>query len=195
MTLTDEEGRIAVKAARSVIDAESSGKHAEPSLPDSFSQKSGVFVTVSWYPSGELRGCIGIPEPVFSLAEALPKAAASACHDPRFHDLTLREARGCTVEVTVLTTPVELKFKDKDEMLSQIELGRDGVIMEYMGRRALFLPQVAPEQGWNKQQMFDALSFKAGLNRDAWRKEGVRVWNFKGEAFSEKMPYGEVVRK
>lgn len=194
MTLTDEEGKIAVKAARIVIDAESSGKHAEPPLPDSFSQKSGVFVTISWYPSGELRGCIGIPEPVFSLAEALLKAASSACHDPRFHDLTLREVRGCTVEVTVLTPPVELKFKDKDEMLSQIELGRDGVIMECTGRRALFLPQVAPEQGWNKQQMFEALSFKAGLNRDAWRKEGVRVWNFKGEVFSEKMPYGEVVR-
>jgi uncharacterized protein len=99
------------------------------------------------------------------------------------------------VEVTILTTPVELEFSGTSEMLSQIEIGRDGVIMESTGQRALFLPQVAPEQGWNKEQMFSALSFKAGLNRNAWKGKGVRVWTFRGEVFSEIMPYGEVVRK
>ncbi|UAL07486.1 MAG: TIGR00296 family protein [Candidatus Methanogranum gryphiswaldense] len=195
MIFTDEDGRIAVKTARSVVDAESAGRKIDPVLPDSFSQKSGVFVTISWYPSGELRGCIGFPEPVFSLSEALVKAASFACHDPRFMPLTLREAKECTVEVTILTTPVELEFSGTSEMLSQIEIGRDGVIMESTGQRALFLPQVAPEQGWNKEQMFGALSFKAGLNRNAWKGKGVRVWTFRGEVFSEIMPYGEVVRK
>ncbi len=195
MTLTDSDGVSAVRVARVVIDAECAGMGSNPDIPDSFSIMRGVFVTVSEYPSMNLRGCIGFPEPVFLLKDALVRAAVSVCHDPRFEPLTSVEARNCVVEVTVLTSPKELSFKDYSEMLSMIELGRDGVIMEYMGHRALFLPQVASEQGWDKFQMFEALSYKAGLDRKAWKNKGVRIWAFGGEVFSEIMPYGDVVRK
>ncbi len=194
MPLSDEDGVIAVRAARTVIDAEVSGKSVDLSFPRSFSGNRGVFVTISLYPSGDLRGCIGFPEPVRPLEEALVEAAVSACHDPRFPPLTAGEARECTVEVTVLTPPAELEFSDAGDLLPQIELGIDGIILQVRGRRALFLPQVAPEQGWSKEQTFDALAGKAGLPARAWREGDVRVWTFKGDIFSEAAPYGKVVR-
>ena len=87
-----DEGILAVKAARTSIEAETQGIMPEIDLPDSFDRKSGVFVTINTYPDGRLRGCIGYPEPVFSLRDALIHSAQSACHDPRFMPLSEREA-------------------------------------------------------------------------------------------------------
>ena len=195
MMLSEEDGAIAVSTARKAVEAECRGGVTDFPQGVIFSEPAGVFVTISEYPSGYLRGCIGYPEPVFPFGEALIRAAVSACHDPRFYPLTSVEAKECTVEVTRLTPPEELMFKDTADMLSQIELGRDGAILEAFGRRALFLPQVAPEQGWNKSEMFDALSRKAGLRTDAWKEPGVRVWTFRGEIFSETEPYGRAERR
>ena len=79
-----EDGILAVKAARSSIEAETQGLSPELDLPRSFDRKSGVFVTINTYPDGNLRGCIGYPEPVYPLKDALVFSAQSACHDPRF---------------------------------------------------------------------------------------------------------------
>ena len=67
----------------------------------------------------------------------------------------------------------------------EIVLGRDGVTLEKDGRFAVFLPQVAPEQGWDLETMLGALSRKAGLPEDAWR-EGARFETFRAEVFHEK---------
>jgi len=195
MIFPEKDGLRAVVIARMAVDAECAGMETDPPSDGSFSEPAGVFVTLSEYPSGDLRGCIGFPEPVFPFGIALVRAAASACHDPRFDPLTSVEADRCTVEITRLTLPEELSFEDADDMLCQIELGRDGVILEAKGRRALFLPQVAPEQGWNKGEMFDALSRKAGLRTDSWRSAGIRVWVFRGEIFSETEPHGIAERR
>lgn len=194
MPLSDEDGVVAVRAARTAIDAEVAGRAVDLSFPRTFSERYGVFVTISLYPSGDLRGCIGYPEPVYPLEEALIGAAISACHDPRFPPLTPDEAKGCTVEVTVLTPPSELDFTDAEDLVSKIELGIDGIILQARGRRSLFLPQVAPEQGWDTVQTLDALAGKAGLRPKAWTEDGVRIWTFQGEIFSEAAPYGKVIR-
>lgn len=190
-----KDGVVAVKAARKFIEFWTEGNRTTVDLPESFSKKSGVFVTVLKYPSGDLRGCIGYSEPILSLREALENSALSVCHDPRFPHLTIEEAKACTVEVTILTPPKELKFNNVDEMLNKIELGKDGVIMDFRGYKGLYLPQVPIEQGWDKQEMMFHLSEKAGLNRGAWIYKGTRVWTFQGEIFSEVNPSGEVVRK
>ena len=195
MNFSNEDGIRAVRIARSVAEAETQGNLTDPEFSDVFKELSGVFVTISEYPSGNLRGCIGYSEPVVPLAESLVKSSRAACHDPRFMPLTLEEAKACTFEVTKLTTPAELKFNNVDEMLNQIVLGRDGVIMEYRGNKAVYLPQVATEQGWTKQEMMFSLSEKAGLHRGAWTYKGTRIWTFHGEIFKEVSPCGDVVRE
>lgn len=195
MTLTDGEGETAVRTARAIAEAAAEGRRISPPMPESFSEHRGVFVTINRYPSGDLRGCIGYPEPVMSLGEALADAAVSAAvRDPRFRPLGPGEADRCTVEVTVLTAPEDLKFNDADDMLEKIVLGRDGIILEIRGRRALFLPQVATEMGWTKEETLSHLSIKAGLPGNAWKSEGLKIRTFRGEVFKETSPRGAVTR-
>ena len=190
-----ELGREAVRAARQAAEAETEGRSENPTLSEEFERHSGAFVTINRYPSGELRGCIGYPEPVFPLGEAIIEAARSACHDPRFPPLTLEEVVDCVFEVTILTPPHSIEFSSKDELLSKIEIGRDGLIISFKGRRGLLLPQVPVEWGWDKNQYLDNLCIKAGLPKDAWKYEDVDIDKFQGEIFYEVSPGGDVVRK
>lgn len=191
-----DEGRMAVKTARNVAESEVKREQSECcSLPESFLEFKGVFVTISNFPSGELRGCIGYPEPSFSLKESLTQSARSACHDPRFRDLTIEELNKCTIEVTILTEPKEIFYSTQEELLSQIEIGLDGLIVEYSGRRGLLLPQVPIEWNWTVEEFLFNLYTKAGLPEDVWKYEGIKIEKFQGEIFSEKSPGGDIVRK
>ena len=188
-----EDGILAVKAARSSIEAETQGLSPELEFPRSFDRKSGVFVTINTYPDGNLRGCIGYPEPVYPLKDALVFSAQSACHDPRFMPLSLKESVNCTVEVTILSPPVLIEC-DKKDLPKKIEIGRDGLIIQFGRRRGLLLPQVSVEWGWDQEEFLRQLSAKAGLPYDAWTLKDSMIWSFTGEIFHELSPKGEIVR-
>ena len=154
------DGETAVRFARKVIESET-GKGSMSQIPDEgFDARSGVFVTLNTHPEHELRGCIGIPYPVMPLSMALEEAARSACHDPRFPDLSADEVDGVTVEVTILSEPVPICLP-ASELPSAIEIGRDGLMIAFRGRRGLFLPQVPVEQGWDTLEYLDMLCVKA----------------------------------
>jgi uncharacterized protein, PH0010 family len=184
------DGVTAVRIARAVISAETRGSVAYPKFPVSFNEYKGVFVTLKEYPSGDLRGCIGYPEPVFPLKEALVRSAISACHDPRFPDLRSEET--VTVEVTLLSRPVPAS-QDKEQLLNDIEIGVHGLIIEHRGRRGLLLPQVPVEWNWSKEEYLAHLSMKAGLPKDAWKFGDSKIYMFTGMIFKEKEPEGDVV--
>ena len=188
-----DEGIIAVKAARSSIEAETVGLQPKIEFPRSFDRKSGVFVTINTHPQGNLRGCIGYPEPVYPLKDALVYSAQSACHDPRFMPLSEREAVSCTVEVTILSQPEEMGCEKKD-LPKNIVIGRDGLIIQSKGRRGLLLPQVPVEWGWGTEEFLEHLCDKAGLPRDAWKLKETTIWSFTGEIFKETSPRGEIVK-
>ena len=188
-----DEGILAVKAARTSIEAETQGIMPEIDLPDSFDRKSGVFVTINTYPSGNLRGCIGYPEPVFPLRDALVHSAESACHDPRFMPLSFKESVNCTVEVTILSEPVLMECP-KEEIPKNIVIGRDGLIIQFGRRRGLLLPQVPVEWGWDVNEYLEQICYKAGLPADAWKLKDSMMWTFTGEIFHELSPKGEIVR-
>ncbi len=190
-----EFGGEAVRAARQAAEAETERRSEDPKFSNGFNELSGAFVTISKYPSGDLRGCIGYPEPVLPLGQAIISASRSACHDSRFLPLTPKEVEKCVFEVTILTPPKKIKFSSPEDLLSKIEIGRDGLILSYKGRRGLLLPQVPVEWGWDKGEYLSHLSVKAGLSPDTWRMEGVIIESFQGEIFAEGSPKGEVVRK
>lgn len=188
-----EEGILAVQAARKAIEAETVGLNPDVEFPESFDRKSGVFVTINTHPEGDLRGCIGYPEPVYPLKDALIYSAQSACHDPRFMPLSEREAVNCTVEVTILSEPVVIDCPKKD-LPKNIVIGRDGLIIEFGRRRGLLLPQVPVEWGWDSEEFLVHLCAKAGLPADAWKLKDATIWSFTGEIFHETSPRGEIVR-
>ncbi|HNZ64566.1 MAG TPA: AmmeMemoRadiSam system protein B [Smithella sp.] len=150
-------------------------------LPRGFSadlqQPRGVFVTLR--KQGELRGCIGhmiADEPLAKLVGAM--ALQAAFNDSRFMPLSPEELKDVEIEISVLT-PMKKVSGPKD-----IVAGRDGVLINKDGASAVFLPQVATEQGWNRDTMLDNLCRKAGLEKSCW-KAGARFSTFQALVFSE----------
>ena len=194
--MKDSEGELAVRMARQAVEAEVTGESdGHVDAPESFREKRGVFVTLSSYPSHLLRGCIGFPEPMFSLASAILQAAQHACHDPRFEDLQKEELDGIVVEVTVLTPPEEIKVGDRKELPKMVKVGRDGLIAEYGPYRGLLLPQVPVEWGWDAEEFLGQTCMKAGMASDMWLDRRTKFYRFEGEIFAEESPRGRTVRK
>ncbi len=140
-------------------------------------QPRGVFVTLK--KRNELRGCIGRiigDEPLGKLTGAM--AWHSAFDDPRFNPVTADELRDIEIEISVLTPLKEVSGPE------QIVVGRDGVLLVKQGRSAVFLPQVATEQKWNRDETLDNLCAKADLPRGCW-KQGAQLLTFQAVVFSE----------
>jgi len=149
------------------------------SPPKSTLAKMGAFVTLNDKATGALRGCIGEIMPMRPLVEAVAaRAVDAALRDPRFSPVSERELAGLRVEVSALTPPKRVaSWRD-------IVLGRDGMTLEKNGCFAVFLPQVAPEQGWDLPTTLSYLSQKAGLSSNAWR-DGATFETFQAEVFHE----------
>ncbi len=193
---SDKEGEAAVKAARMIIEAKVKGdKYPDIDYPDRFDKKMGVFVTINKHPTGDLRGCIGYPEPIFTLKMALEKAAESATNDPRFPPLGEDELSGIVVEVTLLTPPEEIDYENPDELIQKINCGKDGLIISRGPYKGLLLPQVPVEHDWDEDEFLSHTCRKAGLTAKSWRKGDCSVEKFQGEIFAEKEPVGEIIKK
>jgi hypothetical protein len=190
-----EEGTAAVKAARKVIEAHVQGKKVgKLELPKSFDELGGVFVTLNTYPDKELRGCIGYPEPIFALKEAIVDSAKSAStRDPRFRAVTPKELDKLVVEVSLLSKPELVKVAKPKDYLKAVKIGRDGLIVELGMNRGLLLPQVPVEWKWDVHTFLDHTCMKAGLMADAWLDPVTKIYSFTAQVFDETEPNGKVV--
>ncbi|MDP7076811.1 MAG: TIGR00296 family protein, partial [Desulfobacterales bacterium] len=161
-----------------------------------FSEKSGVFVTLSRFPSKELRGCIGYVMPVMKLKKAIcDNALNAALEDPRFPALRKEELDRIVVEISLLTVPEKIKYSSPEELLNRIQIGKDGLIMEKSFFKGLLLPQVPVEWGWDVEEFLSHTCMKAGLSSNTWRKGEVTIKKFSAAVFSEKSPRGKVIEK
>ncbi len=145
-------------------------------LTNLMNSKRGAFVTLK--KNGELRGCIGSMVETLPLYNVVGKMALQAAfNDTRFHPLEFNELSQIEIEISVLTPLVKINNAD------EIVLGRDGVVLKKGNKQAVFLPQVATEQGWSKEQFLTQLCYKAGLNATDWKT--ATLYTFKAEVFSE----------
>jgi len=195
--LSDSDGVILVKTARNAVtEFLSNGNRMklESDLEEKFSFNSGVFVTLN-NPDG-LRGCIGFPMPEKKLSRAIIEGAiAAATEDPRFPSVKTNELNDIVFEVTVLTPPVEIDVSDPMEYLEKIKVGRDGLIIKHSFSSGLLLPQVPVEYGWDVEEFLQHTCEKAGLARDTWKNEDVKIEKFEGIIFKEETPNGAIVRE
>ena len=181
--VTAAEGKFLVRLARSAIECALEGKKLPPAgdFP-----KAGAFVTLLTKPARELRGCIGFPEPIMPLGQAVAEAAVcAALNDPRFSQLSKEELKKIIVEVSVLSELEPLK-KPPKSYLKQVAIGKHGLVIELGGRRGLLLPQVPVEFKWGKDEFLCHLCNKAGLPADAWMDEKAKLWRFTTQIFDEK---------
>ena len=146
--------------------------------PESSLAKMGAFVSLH-SPDGSLRGCIGEIEPYRPLYQAVTQRACDAAfRDPRFPSLQVGEFQGIRIEISALTPAKPVKS------WHEIVPGKHGMTLEKDGHFAVFLPQVATEQGWTLEETLTYLSRKAGLPPDAWRT-GAEFTVFEAIVFSE----------
>jgi AmmeMemoRadiSam system protein A len=173
--------RIAREALRLAVEE---GRTYEPPRPAAAGllEERGVFVTLK--ERGELRGCIGYVLPTKPLYLAVRDMAInSALRDPRFRPVTPDELPTLDIEISVMTLlqPVA----DPNEIV----VGEDGLVIEAQGRSGLLLPQVAPEQGWDREQFLQGVCMKAGLPPDAYTWEDAKLHKFQAHIFGG--PYVE----
>lgn len=146
-------------------------------ISDAMRRPRAAFVTLKEH--SLLRGCIGDIFPQRPLYKSVILNAINACfNDRRFKPVAEDECGDITIEISALTAPEPVDSADK------IRIGIDGVVLSKDGRSAVFLPQVAPEQGWDINQMLTQLSLKAQLPADAW-KEGASFLVFQADVFAE----------
>lgn len=186
--LTIEEQKILLRLAREAMERGVRGEDLPPldesSLPPSLREEGSSFITLTVH--GELRGCIGSLESRQSLAQDVREhAVAAALMDPRFPPVRESEVSGIQLEVSRLTRPLPLEYKDADDLIGRLCPGVDGVVVrDGSYRRATFLPQV-----WEKisdpAEFLSNLCYKMGADPNLWRMKHLDVLIYQVEEFHE----------
>lgn len=177
IVLNEDQQRILLRAARKAIEqaVSNSPTKIDEELDDQMQKPAAVFVTL-WErrkgrsdseETGRLRGCIGRIQADFPLHLAVKNAAINAAtRDPRFAPVKDGELDDITIEIAILS-PLE-----KIDTLEEIVIGRDGLVIEAMGRRGLLLPKVATRLDWDRAELLQNVCRKAGLPEDTWPDSG-----------------------
>lgn len=177
--LTEEEKDYLHHLARRTIEQYLTTGTAPLPRPDDPALRAGKGAFVTLYKGGALRGCIGHIVGNRPLCRTVASAALQAAfHDRRFPPLELSEWKEIAIEVSVLTP-----FR-RVERPEEIEIGRHGVAIRKGGHSAVYLPKVAVEQGWDREETLDRLCRKGGLPAGSWR-EGAEIYVFEADAFGE----------
>ncbi len=159
--------RLAQLTVKTAVEATEESKTTLEALisqvPPKLTTESAAFITLE--KEGKLRGCIGSILPTEPLYRSvMHNAVNAALRDHRFRPVRSEELPEIAVKVSILSHPRSIASP------AEFEPGKHGIILQKDGRRAVFLPEVATEQGWDREQTLSHLSRKAGLPRDAWRK-------------------------
>ena len=181
MSLSDEEKEVLMDIAKESIRCAVMGEET-PEFEissDNLKENCGAFVTIT--KRGDLRGCIGYTLPLDSLYKIISEVAKSAAlSDPRFPPMREDELNEIELDISVLSPLKEISD------ISEIEVGKHGLLIEKGGFKGLLLPQVAIEQNWDRIKFIEQTCYKAGLNKDAWKESDTIIKTFSAEVFGEK---------
>lgn len=180
MRLPEDERIFLLGLARKTIEARLNGENLSVDrevIPENLRSNGACFVTL--HLNGRLRGCIGALEATEPLWEnVIHNARNAAFQDPRFPALRSSELDEVDIEISVLTPARTIRS------VKEFEVGRHGIILEKGTYRSVFLPQVAPEQGWDRETTLTYLALKAGLPENGWR-HGATLKVFEAIVFGE----------
>ncbi len=183
--LSEEAQAILLRIARQAVEVAVRGQQppgSDVTHPE-LQEHQGAFVTLRT--DGDLRGCIGrfrAERPLWQVVREM--AIAAATEDPRFAGARIQpdELDSLNIEVSVLS-PLK-RIHDPE---SEMELGRHGIYVRRGYATGCFLPQVARETGWSKEEFLaHCCAGKAGLAPDAWQDPDTELFVFTAEVFSEK---------
>jgi AmmeMemoRadiSam system protein A len=149
-----------------------------PPLAADLLAPAGCFISLHELQTHRLRGCVGRLDPAKPLWETVYLTSGEVLHDPRFvnQPVTGSELESLELEISVLSPPREAANPLDFEPLV------DGIYLTFANRAGFFLPQVARETGWTREQLLSRLcSEKLGLHPDIWQRPGVKLFKFEVE--------------
>jgi len=185
------QGRMLVKLARHTISKSLGANVDDSEFDDSspalqqgcFKLHCGTFVTLKI--GGQLRGCIGNLTANESVPDGVRRNAMNAAfHDPRFAPLSQAELDHTEIEVSILTEPQPLAYRNGQDLIQKLRPHVDGVIIRKGYASATFLPQVW-EQLPEPDDFLTHLCRKAGLPPDAWKGSKLEVLTYQVQYFEE----------
>lgn len=148
---------------------------------EALARERGAFVTLK--ERGELRGCIGYVAPAKPLYTTVRDAAMmAALRDTRFSPVSAGELARLEYEISVLS-PLRRVLD-----VREIRVGTDGLLIHKGGVEGLLLPQVATEEHWDRAQLLEGVSMKAGLSKTAWQDPAADLFRFTAFVFGERHP-------
>lgn len=186
------DGRLTATDAATLLDvAEASvveglrGEAPDPpttdELPTGLRPEVGVFVTLTV--RGSLNGCIGTIEGAAPLGREVHRLArAAAFSDPRLPPLTIADYEALTIEVSVLSPLSVMRCASREELLTELRVGIDGLVITAAHRQGVFLPSVW-DQIPEPEAFLDHLRHKAGINGGRWPR-GMRAARFSVEKYT-----------
>ena len=186
-----EQGKILLDLARQTIMEKlglnvdkKSGEQLSTALKDKqFNTHRGTFVTLNI--DGGLRGCIGNISDSDSVKDGVGKNAANAAfHDPRFPALSKDELEKIKIEISILSEPEPLEYKDGSDLIKKLKVNVDGVILRKGMAGATFLPQVW-KQLPKPEEFLAHLCMKAGLPAYAWKNSRLEILTYHVQYFEE----------
>ena len=182
MAIAEDDRDILLALARETVMATAEGlMPPTPPVPSGgLAVTRGCFVTLTNH--GMLRGCIGTFGPDKPLPAQIVEMAAAAARDFRFagNPITPEEVPELTIGISVLSEPEPI-----DDPLD-IELGTHGIYIRRGNTGGCFLPEVATETGWSKEDFLSqCCGGKAGMSPDAWKDPDTTVLTFTTEKFSD----------
>ena len=173
-----EQGEL-LRVARTTME-EHLANHRTPVIETASSrlmQRAGAFVTL--HKGRHLRGCIGTFEASDPLLNTVQRmAVAAATSDPRFPPVDRDELGELDIEISALSPLWEANAAD-------VEVGAHGIYVTRGFKRGVLLPQVATENGWNRETFLAHTCIKAGIDPDAWKDPATRIELFTAEVFGE----------
>ncbi|RJP18127.1 MAG: AmmeMemoRadiSam system protein B [Candidatus Abyssobacteria bacterium SURF_5] len=180
--LTEDEKNILLRIARNSVETyvrEKKQYSLEVPSSERLQEKGAAFVTLT--KNGSLRGCIGQMQATLPLYQTVAQmAVAAASQDPRFPPVRPDELDSIHIEISVNTPLAPVAGPE------EIILGKHGVVVAKGLRQGVFLPQVATETGWTKEEFLRNLCVqKAGLWPDSYLN-GARLFVFTSIVFEEK---------
>lgn len=167
-------------ARQTILQTLQNNRLTAPSVSNpKFSSKAAVFVTL--WKKYQLRGCVGQTQAVYPLNEAIVAAACNAAFgDTRFMPVEEKELKDINIEISILS-PLE-----KIDNIDKIKLGTHGVYVRRDHSAGIFLPEVATQNGWTKEEFLNHLCReKAGLPPQAWKDPATELYIFTATVFSE----------
>jgi len=186
---SETQGRVLLKLARqTLVDKLGGGKPAAADLvaaldDDRFNLPCGTFVTLKI--NDQLRGCIGNLTSTETVLEGVRRNAINAAlRDPRFSPLSKDELERTRIEVSILSEPQPLAYRDGPDLIKKLHPHVDGVIIRKDHASATFLPQVW-EQLPRPEDFLSHLCMKAGLPSDAWKNTELEVLTYQVQYFEE----------